>query len=198
MVRSIGAIVLASGDSRRFDQGNKLLVPWQGKPLIAHVLDVLPPEAFVRRLVVTRWEAVAQVCFAMGAEVLLHHQPDISDTVRLGVEALGQLDGCLFAVGDQPRLSRTTVCNILSQAEAHPQSILRACENGEMGNPVLFPRDCYPALRALPPGRGGSWLAQRESARVRGVEVAESLELFDIDTLKDYELLQKTKEGCNE
>ena len=154
MTCSVGAVVLASGESKRFDGGCKLLAPFPDQPLLTRVLEALPPALFVRRLVVTRRPDIQRLAKDGGFDVLLHDLPDISDTVRLGVSAMTGLDGCLFAIGDQPLLTAETTGRLVRAFQAHPERIVRAYADGVPGNPVLFPKACYAALAALPPGKG--------------------------------------------
>ena len=189
MVVFLGAVVLASGASTRFGPENKLLAPYQGKPLLYYVLRALPMNRFKRRLVVTRTPQIAQLAQAMGYEALLHAQPDISDTIRLGVEAMGEMDGCLFSVGDQPLLGEASVCRLADAFSAHPHHILRLCKEGRPGNPVIFPKSCFQELCALPPKNGGNYLMTRHPERVLTVEADSPKELWDVDTLSDYQAL---------
>lgn len=185
---SIGAVVLASGESRRFG-GGKLLAPYGGKPLIAYALAALPEEAFAKRLVVTRTPAIAALARELGFEAQLHSLPEVSDTIRLGIEAMAGLEGCLFAVGDQPLLQAATVWRMVEAFRQHPGHIIRAGWNGQGGNPVIFPGGCFQALAALPKGRGGSYLISRQQADVIMVEAASPLELTDVDTQADLKAL---------
>lgn len=43
-IPAISAIILAGGQSRRFDYQDKGLQTWQGKALVAHVIDALKPQ----------------------------------------------------------------------------------------------------------------------------------------------------------
>ncbi|MDD3336637.1 MAG: nucleotidyltransferase family protein [Eubacteriales bacterium] len=185
----IGAIVLASGNAARFEGGNKLLVPYEGVPMISHILSVLPTSCFAKRLVVTRWEEVAELARKAGFEVLFHGEPDISDTIRLGVTALSDMDGCLFAVGDQPLLRPETVESVVETFQAHPTRIVRAGKDGLVGNPALFPASYYPALCALPQGAGGNAIMKRYPEAVLVAQAQTQQELFDVDTRCDYQNL---------
>ena len=134
----IGCVVMASGISARFG-GDKLLAPLWGKPLLAHLLDNLP-ETLARVVVVTRWEAVASLAYERGLEVLLHDFPQVSDTIRLGLSSLGDVEGCMFCTGDQPGLTKTSLQGLLDAFAARPERIVRLGYGEAAGSPVLFPR----------------------------------------------------------
>lgn len=191
MACSLGAVALASGAGSRFGGGCKLLAPFRGKPLIAHVLIALPPALFARRLAVTRSPEIQALAESLGFPALLHPWPDLSDTIRLGTEAMEDLDGCLYAVGDQPLLSPRTVERLAEAFRAQPNAIVRASCGGVPGNPVIFPRTCYPALRTLPPGKGGSHVIAAGLWPVALVEAESPLEMRDVDTREDYENLTR-------
>lgn len=190
----LGCVVMASGEGRRFG-GDKLLHPLLGKPLMSYVLAALPPEP--RTVVVARDARVAALARAMGREALLHALPDQSDTIRLGLEALRETDGCLFAVADQPLLTGASVRRLLDAFA--PDVVCRLCAGGREGNPVLFPRAAYPALLRLRPGQTGGAVLRQGRWPVVPIEADDPAELFDIDTPEDLRaaetLLRARKEG---
>ena len=95
----IGCVIMASGLGKRFG-GNKLMADFHGKPMIQRALDA-SEGLFAKRVVVTRHEQVAALCRKQHVDVVLHDLPNRNDTVRLGLEALGDLDACMFLPGDQ-------------------------------------------------------------------------------------------------
>ena len=120
-----GCVIMASGMSRRFG-GNKLLADFHGVPVIQRVLSATEG-IFPRRVVVTRHPEVVELCGEAGIDAVLHDLPHRSDTVRLGLEAIGEVDGCLFCAADQPLLRRETVASIVMAAAQDPSSIWRPC-----------------------------------------------------------------------
>ena len=179
---------MASGMGTRFG-GNKLMAELDGAPLIQHVIRATDG-LFARRVVVTRHVEVAEVCHALGVEVILHNEPYRNDTVRLGLEGM---DGCAtvtFVQADQPLISTTSIASLLSSAEEDLESIWRVSFEGTPGAPVLFPAWTFDELRALPLGKGGGYVAKAHKERVRTVEVASKWELFDVDTVEDLQVLE--------
>ena len=190
----LGCVIMASGLGRRFG-GNKLLAPFRGKPLMEWVLDATEG-IFERRVVVTRHEAVAALCRQRSIPTVLHSLPRRADTVRLGLEALGDLDGCLFCPGDQPLLRPETLQAMALCAANDPQTIWRAGWNGGGGAPVLFPRWTFPELRTLPPDRGGGFVIQKYPHRTALVTVGDPMEMRDIDTPEDLAALEAMAQSC--
>ena len=183
-----GCIIMASGLGTRFGS-NKLMANLDGEPLIAHAIRATDG-LFAKRVAVTRHEDVAKLCRSLGVEAILHDEPLRSDTVRLGMQAMDGCDTVTFIQADQPLISADTLAALLRSAEAHPEPIWRVGFRGTPGAPVLFPAWAFDELRALPPGKGGGFVAKVHAQRVRCVEAANEWELFDVDTVQDLEALQ--------
>ena len=150
---------MASGLAKRFGS-NKLLAEFDRKPLLCRAFAVTEG---LHRVVVTRSTEVQALCEKYGIPVLHHAHPLRSDTVRLGLECLlprfPAMSGCVFLPGDQPLLTRKTLCGMVSAFCAEPDrksQIFRLCEpqSGTPGSPVLFGADYFEELRSLPEGRG--------------------------------------------
>lgn len=183
-----GCVIMASGLGTRFG-GNKLLADFRGRPLIAGALEAT--EDIPNRVVVTRHRDVAQYCEKLGIPAVLHSLPHRSDTVRLGVNALGQTDFCIFCQGDQPLLSKDTVAAMAMLGTQKDAPILRAGTRERFGAPIAFPRRFYGELEALPEGKGGNFLAKKYPEQVRFVPVQDSGELMDVDTPEDLAQLSE-------
>ena len=185
----IGCVIMASGLGKRFG-GNKLMADFNGKPMIQRALD-LTEGLFCRRVVVTRHESVAGLCREQNVDVVLHDLPHRSDTVRLGLEALGELDACMFLPGDQPLLRRETVAKLLQNRQQYPNCIIRPIHEDIEGSPVLFPAWAFPELRNLPEGKGGSAVIKNHPHEMIRISVSDPFELADADTPDTLELLQQ-------
>jgi molybdate transport repressor ModE-like protein len=184
----IGCVIMASGMSRRFG-ANKLMADFHGSPMIQRALNATEG-LFARRVVVTRHESVASLCREQGVEVVVHDLPHRSDTVRLGLEALGDLDACMFLPGDQPLLRRETVVMLLQSWKEEPECIVRPVYEDSEGSPVLFPAWAFPELKNLPEGKGGGVVIKKHPQALRRVSVANPFELADADTPETLELLR--------
>ncbi len=186
----IGCVVLASGESVRFGS-NKLVTDFCGKPLLNCLLDQLPDS--LDTVVVTRSRDVHELARAHGFRCLLHRQPEIRDTIRLGLAALEGTDGCLFCVGDQPLLTRATIEKVITAFNAEPDGIARAAWGEREGNPALFPSALYGELSSLREGEAGVTVIRRHPERVTVVQVAFAEELADADTPEALRALEALK-----
>ena len=190
---NMGCVIMASGLGKRFG-GNKLMVDFLGKPMIQRALDATDG-LFSRRVVVTRHEAVAALCREQNVDVILHDLPHRSDTVRLGLEAVGDVQGCMFCPGDQPLLTKDTVAALLLCGAHSREHIWRPCCGGEPGSPVLFPKWAFPELRTLPEGKGGGVLIKRYPEKCKLLQTLDPMELQDADTPENLAML---KEICHD
>lgn len=183
----IGCVVMASGFSRRFGE-NKLLRPFRGRPLLWWCLNALPMERLDRVVVVTRYPAIKPLCDEFGVDCLLHDRPALSDTIRLGIAGMDGMEGCLFAVADQPLCRRESLRRLLDAFQAAPGLPARLCWKDRPGNPVLFPASLFPALAALKGEQGGGRVLPPE---VTPVPVCHPAELEDADTPETFTRLEQ-------
>lgn len=196
--QNLVCVVMASGLAKRFGS-NKLLAIYKSKPLLQHTLEALQTAGLARLVVVTRSQDVVKLCEQLNIEALLHKEPYQSDTVRLGVQAILTKylpKGILFATGDQPLLSSTSIKKLckdyLAQPEKH-KAIFRLAANTEAntikaGNPVIFPPELFEELQGLPQDKGGSYLCKQY---VTKYTLVDEKELFDIDKPEDLSELEK-------
>lgn len=186
-----GCVVMASGLGVRFGPGGKLLADFQGRPMLGRALDatdrLFSPN---RRVVVTRSEDAAAFCRKEGVPVLLHALPNRSDTIRLGLEALGDPEGCLFCPADQPLLTAETVQALLFCATHDPDAVWRPAHDGQPGAPVFFPPCLLPRLKTLAPGQGGRSVLKDAPCPVRLLDCPDGRELADVDTPADLAALE--------
>ena len=185
----VGCVIMASGLGKRFG-GNKLMADFHGEPMILRALDA-SRGLKENRVVVTRHEDVAKLCRAHGVKVVLHDLPHRSDTVRLGMEALGDVDGCMFLPADQPLLQPETVEQVVAHWVNHQQRIVRPFYEDTPGSPVIFPRWTFEQLRNLPEGKGGGWVMKQYPESMEPVPISDPYELMDADTPETLEILRQ-------
>ena len=184
----LGCVIMASGLGKRFG-GNKLMADFHGVPMLQRALDATEG-LFLRRVVVTRHESIAAFCRQQNVDVVLHDLPHRSDTVRLGLQALGDLDACMFLPGDQPLLRRETVAMLLETRKENPERIVRPAYEDSEGSPVLFPAWTFPELKKLPEGKGGGAVIKNHPHEVLRVSITNPFELADADTPEMLETLK--------
>lgn len=187
----VGCVIMASGLGKRFGS-NKLMAEFDGKPMFLQAVQASEGLS-EHRVVVTRHEEIATLCQTLGIRVILHDLPHRSDTVRLGLEALGDVDGCLFLPADQPLLKRETVEKLVQNWTTNREFILRPCCNDTPGAPILFPRWAFPELLSLPEGKGGSLVLQNHPEKIIALHIDDPYELMDADTPETLHFLQQRR-----
>lgn len=189
-----GCVIMASGLGTRFG-GNKLMADFQGEPLICRILEATEG-IFMKRVVVTRHEEVAALSRERGIDVILHELPHRSDTVRLGMERMSDVESCMFCPGDQPLLRRESVAALALAAANRKEIIWRTAFNEVPGSPVVFPEWTFPELMDLPEGKGGSVVIKKYPGHLRTVNVRDKYELLDIDRPEDLFMLHPSGAEC--
>ena len=184
-------LYLAAGASRRFG-ADKLVTPYQGRPLFAHGLTTAAAVCQKRSdadvTVVTNTPAIAALARTLGAAVAPSPQSDQgqSYSIRAGLEAVGPLaaeDFLLFLVADQPRLRAETLARFLDLAKPGVWGATAACGD-RVGNPGLFSAALVPALYALEGDKGGRKVLNTAPEKLLRVPCLPE-ELQDIDTPAD-------------
>jgi CTP:molybdopterin cytidylyltransferase MocA len=175
-------IVLAAGAARRFG-APKQLAPVRGRPLLAHVLDLVDDPIVVLG---AHAEQVRPV--AAGARVVVCEQwaEGQAASLRCGVAAAGAVDAAVILLGDMPFLTRAVIAGARAAFERGGCDAVRTAYRGRPGHPVVLGR---PVLDAVPSLRGD--VGARELLarfRVREWEAGHLADPTDIDTPDQLEV----------
>lgn len=188
-----GCVVLAAGSGSRFG-GDKLRADFRGQPLYMHALDTVPEGAAVAAVVSGDTVILAEAQ-KRGHLAVCNDRPEdgVSRSIRMGLDALGETcGGALFLVADQPLLQKETAQRVAEAALASPGKIAAPIRsNGELGNPCFFPKEFFPALRALQGDRGGRRVITEHSDALVTVPVSDA-ELEDTDSREALARLAQT------
>jgi molybdenum cofactor cytidylyltransferase len=179
---TVGALVLAAGEGRRFG-GTKQLAELDGRPLLEHALAAVT--AIAPRVVVLGHAAdeIRAAVDLQGARPVVcerWHEGQ-SASLRRGLEALAGADAVLVVLGDQPGITAAAVDAVV--AADGDEDAVRATYDGVAGHPVLLRRALLDRAGEL---RGDSGFRDLlEGARVRPVEVGHLADPADIDTREE-------------
>ena len=190
---NVDGIILAAGLSVRMGT-NKLLLPFRGKPLLQHAIDLAASLPLASLTLVTREETLAGLSVPKGLRVAINPDPGAgqSGSMRLGL-AHAQGGGYLFFQGDQPLLDAATARAVLALADA--ENIVLPAYGGVPGNPVYFAAAYRDALLGVHGDCGGRAVRDRYKERCRVVEVPGPAPLLDIDTPEQYKSLLEMYPG---
>lgn len=186
----LGCVVMAAGNARRFGD-NKLAARLEGRSLIRRTLEAVPPELFTAVAVVSQYEEILALAGEFSFTPVRNIHPDhgISRTIALGLTALGECDGAMFLVSDQPLLRRESVAALVRFWREQPDRLAALAHGGVRGNPCVFPARFFPELLALTEDHGGNTVIRRHEGDLRLLEVPEE-ELADVDTPEALEELR--------
>ena len=189
----ISAIVLAAGEAKRMGQA-KLLLPWQGKPILEHVLDQLLHSQVDEIILVLGHEAkqMREKIPAQGIKIAINpdYQEGMSASLRQGLMIIDEkAEAFLVVLGDQPGISKEII-NQLIQAfhrPRHPKGIILPTYRGIRGHPVLFSSQYRQEVLKLKGDVGGRQILADHPEDILGVEMDTDDVLQDIDTPEDYQ-----------
>lgn len=199
-------LVLAAGRGSRLG-GGKLLLPWQGRPIILHVLETLGRiPLFTSITVVLGYKANAMqraiAALPKGPAPLYpvenpHWHEGQSASLRAGLEAVaaGQPgpDCVLVALGDQPLVQSATIEALLA-AHACRRPLATAPQyRGQRGNPVIFSRSLFPRMLEIRGDKGARDLLAALGEGLLPLPVDDPGVVFDVDTQEAYQTLQKVR-----
>ena len=193
----ISIVLMASGSGNRYGS-NKLLDSFRGRPLFTYGLHRALESGADQICVVTRFHEIREYAeqFSSGGKVQVvwnaHPERGISESLRLGLDAETESDGCCFMVCDQPLLSADTLRRMFDTFHKYPDRICVCGWQGRPGNPALFPRELYGELRSLRGDQGGRQVMRRYPERILEIPVGRPEELWDVDYEADLAIMSKT------
>jgi len=186
----ISAIVLAAGAGKRFG-GAKQLHPWQGQPLLRHVV-MQALAAPVEEVIVVLGAHFPQTALALhGLPIKIVYQRQWqqgqSVSMQAGLRACQpQTEAALFVLGDQPQLPPDLLNEIIDTYRRTQAPIVAPRYGGQRGNPVLFDKALFPELHDIRGDTGGRPLFHRYSTETAWVD-AGAYVLEDVDVPGDLE-----------
>jgi molybdenum cofactor cytidylyltransferase len=180
------AVVLAAGSSTRMGT-NKLLLPFDGEPLVRRTAREISGAGFDEVLVVVGYQHEEVVAALAGLPIRHARNPEYAEgmgtSFRSAVSSLAS-EAALFALADQPFLTAADYRRVReAYLDARP-AIVSVRYGDVTAPPHLFARELFPELAQL--RHGARLVLQRHADRAVVLAFAPDL-LMDIDTPEDYE-----------
>lgn len=157
----VTAVVLAAGLGRRMGVHNKLLLPYQGQPMLRHIVSQALASLCHRVVVVLGHQADAIRQALAGLPVEFANNPHFSEglaaSVRVAAQTAPPDSPVLIMLGDMPQVD-THVINALVQAYAGAArsdpaqaatQFFQPVFDGQPGNPVLWGASWRPVLQTV-------------------------------------------------
>ena len=196
----VSATILAAGQSSRMENGNKLLLPINGIPMISHVCNTVLKAALDPVVVVTGCdnELVTQAIPTAINEIIYnsHWQSGMASSIYSGISALPKsIDGNMIVLGDMPMLSKNTLDLLIDEfIVQHGDRIIYPIYEERQANPVIFPKKYFQEILTTTGDRGCKKILKQYSNDVVGVSIGLPEVVFDCDNEDDYFRLLEDKQ----
>lgn len=188
------ALLPAAGASRRMGRP-KLLLPVNGRPMVAGVVEALRGGGVQEIVLVTAPgdEDLQTWARQNGVTLAINPDPDrgMLSTIQEGIAALGGSEGEILLVSpaDLPHLQSETVSNLLRKMIETGAPLALPTFRGKRGHPLAIAPGLIPEIDTLDPNVGLKQLRDRHEAELLEIEVEDAGVVQDVDTPEDYERL---------
>lgn len=201
---SLGVVILAAGKSSRMGRP-KLLLPWSGTTVLAHLIH-LWSQIPATQITVVHAEShdilaeLERLRFPFENRVQ-NPQPQrgMFSSIQCAARWTGwnlQLTHWAIALGDQPQLKLVTLKRLAAFAEQQSEKICQPGYHGRPKHPVIFPKKEFRILADSMAGNLKDFLGSRSNA-LRSIELDDDGLDFDMDTPQDYEKALKHFRSLN-
>jgi molybdenum cofactor cytidylyltransferase len=198
-LRTITAIVLAAGQSRRMGEHNKLILPLDNQSMLERVVVSVLDSDIDDVVVVTGFESdkIQSAIQSYGVSMVFNqdYASGMASSLRCGLEALNEtVDGAIIILADMPFINAELINQLISQYhdECELCHIVAPRYKGKRGNPVLWDKRYFNEMKNLSGDQGAKSLLKKYADDIAMVEVASDSIFIDVDTPKDNVLLTKS------
>ncbi len=189
-------ILLASGRSRRFRRGDKMLADLGGKPLIQRTADILRPIPALAKIVVCPNNR-RQVTEGLESDFIVTPNPNakngLGSSIAAGVNVSMQFqpEAVLICLADMPFVERGTLAALRQSMTDHPGTDIVHCGIEDKARPpAIFSARCFEEMLALRGETGANAIITSNRFQVGSISTPRP-ELLDIDTRSDLSLARE-------
>lgn len=192
---SIAGVVLAAGEGTRFEGGNKLLLPFRGRPVIYHAVREALCSKLGPVILVVGYEG-ERVLAALGGlsddrklKVIRNEQwrSGRASSVNVAIEGLLEdARGAVFLQGDMPLVTHQLIDRVAGKFLRSGARLCFPLYQGEKGHPVALSRELLAELHQLRGDRSGFALAKKYWDEALKLPLEDGSTQFDLDTYEDY------------
>ena len=183
-----GAVVLAAGSSSRMPGSQKLLLEFDGRPMVKHAVEAASDGGCHQVVVVYSSDDVKE---AVDGAADLVHNPDahtgMASSLKAGLRALRpEIQAAVVLLGDQPLVGSRTVAALLRawRREGSRPAVAVLKKGAEWTPPVVLAREMWVDLYALEGDAGARQILDGHPELLDTVPAPGRPD--DIDTPEDY------------
>lgn len=189
------AVILAAGASSRMGRP-KLLLPWRGRTVLAHIVDAWQATGARQIAVVCSADNAALLAEldrigVKSAERIINPEParGMFSSIQCAAQWADWADSVThwaITLGDQPHVGTATLRAVINHAGRNRGLIGQPSYQGRPRHPVILPRMDWRELAGATEATLKEFLMTRQSRRSL-IEIADPALDCDIDTPADYE-----------
>ena len=180
----IAGLILAAGGSSRMGDRNKLMMPFQGKPMLNHVVNASLNSNLTQTFVVVGHQSskIKNLIQSDDIQCVENEQWELgmASSIVTGISQLKQFDGFLILLGDMPLVTPELINEIIVHGSA--DKIVIPIKDGLHGNPVLFGSKFWNEIKALSGDIGAKKVIQKNPSCIIRINIQSNAIFNDFDT----------------
>ena len=185
----IAGLILAAGGSSRMGDQNKLMMPFQGKPMLNHVVNASLNSNLTHTFVVVGHQSseIKNLVQSDDIQCVENEQWEtgMASSIVAGISQLKQFDGFLILLGDMPLVTPKLINEIIFHGSA--DKIVIPIKDGLHGNPVFFGSKFRDELLTLYGDSGAKKVIQDNLLSMIKIEIQSNTIFKDYDTKESLE-----------
>lgn len=185
----IAGLILAAGGSSRMGDENKLMMPFQGKPMLNHVVNASLNSNLTQTFVVVGHQSseIKNLVQSDDIQCVENEQWEtgMASSIVAGISQLKQFDGFLILLGDMPLVTPKLINEIIVHGSA--DKIVIPIKDGLHGNPVFFGSKFRDELLTLYGDSGAKKVIQNNLSSMIKIEIQSNTIFKDYDTKESLE-----------
>jgi molybdenum cofactor cytidylyltransferase len=185
----IAGLILAAGGSSRMGDENKLMMPFQGKPMLNHVVNASLNSNLTQTFVVVGHQSseIKNLVQSDDIQCVENEQWEtgMASSIVAGISQLKQFNGFLILLGDMPLVTPELINEIIVHSSA--DKIVIPIKDGLHGNPVFFGSKFRDELLTLYGDSGAKKVIQNNLSSMIKIKIQSNTIFKDYDTKESLE-----------
>ena len=204
---NLSALIMCAGLSSRFAGTNKLLLDWQGKPILSHTVSNVLEAGFKEILLVlgNDKDEIKSILKGYGNEIRFITNPfykkGLTSSIQQGVNASdNQTDGFIICLGDMFNVNGSDYKDLAQYhlLNTHEKELITLPKVGDkIGNPVIFSKSFRSRIMRHKDPKGCKLIVSTARHSVQYFKSNRLEFLQDVDTWDDYQYLLKLYQKKN-